>query len=255
MAYTVQQLAQLAGVSVRTLHHYDEIGLLRPTMIGANGYRYYDQRSVLRLQSILFYRELEFPLLDIKAVLDRPNFDPLVALQEQRKALEAKVGRLHGLIQTIDRTIKLIKGETAMETEQLFAGLTPEREKEYTEEAARRWGEDGVRRSQQRYSSYSSAMKQQISAEGNDIYRAFVAAIPHGPKSDEAQSLVPRWRTHLEYFWVPNDDQCVALSAGYRDDPAFRKTFDAIHPSLAEFMAEAVRHYVVRRKAEPQPSL
>lgn len=248
MAYTVKQLAQLAGVSVRTLHHYDEIGLLTPPVIGANGYRYYDERSVLRLQSILFYRELEFPLAAIKAVLDRPDFEPLVALQEQRAALEAKLGRLHQLIATIDRTIGHLKGETTMSTKQLFAGLTPEQEKDYADEAARRWGESSVRASQQRYQGYSAEKKKQIGAEGEAIYREFVAAIPRGPDSTEAQALVPRWRKHLEYFWVPNDEQCVALSAGYRDDPAFRKTFDAIHPGLADFMAEAVRIYVERRR-------
>lgn len=249
MAYTVKQLAQLAGVSVRTLHHYDEIGLLTPPVIGANGYRYYDERSVLRLQSILFYRELEFPLSAIKAVLDRPDFEPLAALQEQRAALEAKLGRLHQLIATIDRTIGHLKGETTMSTKQLFAGLTPEQEKEYTDEAARRWGESGVRESQRKYARYSAEKKRQIATEGETIYREFVAAIPRGPDSAEAQALVPRWRKHLEYFWAPNDEQCVALSAGYRDDPAFRKTFDAIHPELAGFMAEAVRIYVERRRA------
>src|SRR3954447_19030943 len=99
--YTVKQLAQLAGVTVRTLHHYDEIGLLTPPAIGANGYRYYDYRSVLRLQSIRFYRELDFSLDAIKAVFERPEFDAVEALREQRVALEAKLGRLHRLITTI----------------------------------------------------------------------------------------------------------------------------------------------------------
>jgi MerR family transcriptional regulator, thiopeptide resistance regulator len=247
MAYTVKQLARLAGVSVRTLHHYDEIGLLIPPVIGANGYRYYDQRSVLRLQSILFYRELDFPLKAIKALLERPDFEPLVALQEQRTALEAKLGRLHRLIATIDQTIGHLKGETTMSTKQLFAGLSPEQEKEYTDEAARRWGEKEVRESQQRYHRYSAEKKKQIGAEGESIYREFVAAIPRGPESVEAQALVPRWRKHIEYFWTPTDEQCAALAAGYRDDPRFRKTFDAIHPQLAEFMAKAVQIYVERR--------
>lgn len=250
MAYTVKQLARLAGVTVRTLHHYDEIGLLVPPVIGANGYRYYDERSVLRLQSILFYRELEFPLSAIKAVLDRPDFDPLVALEEQRAALEAKLGRLHRLIATIDQTIRHLKGETSMSTKQLFAGLTPEQEREYTDEAARRWDEPTVRASQQRYRDYSAKKKQQIAAEGQAIYQEFVAAIPRGFDSPEAQAVVPRWRKHLEYFWVPNDDQCVALAATYRDDPAFRRTFDAIHPELATFMAEAVRIHIERRKGK-----
>lgn len=247
MAYTVKQLAQLAGVSVRTLHHYDEIGLLTPPVIGANGYRYYDERSALRLQSILFYRELEFPLEAIKAALDRPDFEPMTALQQQRAALEAKLGRLHRLIATIDQTISHLKGEKTMSTKQLFAGLTPEQEKEYTEEAARRWGERGVRDSVRKYQGYSPEQKAQIGAEGEAVYRDLVAAMPQGPGAPAVQACIVRWRKHLEYFWTPNDEQCLALATGYRDDPAFRKTFDAIHPQLAAFMVEAVNAYLKTR--------
>jgi DNA-binding transcriptional MerR regulator len=251
MAYTVKQLAKLAGISVRTLHHYDDIGLLTPPVIGANGYRYYDERSVLRLQSILFYRELEFPLATIKAALDRPDFDPLDALQEQRTALEVKLGRLHRLIATIDGTIGHLKGTNTMSTKQLFAGLTPEQEKDYAEEAARRWDADAVRASQQRYARYSTEKKAQIGAEGEAVYRDLVAAMPLGAASAAVQACIARWRKHLEYFWVPNDEQCLALATGYRDDPAFRKNFDAIHPDLASFMRDAVEIYINSRRREP----
>jgi DNA-binding transcriptional MerR regulator len=250
MAYTVKQLAQLAGVSVRTLHHYDEIGLLTPPVIGANGYRYYDERSALRLQSILFYRELDFTLEAIKAVLDRPDFDALTALQEQRSALEAKLGRLHRLIATIDDTIGHLKGEKTMSTKQLFAGLTLEQEKAYTDEAATRWGEKGVRASQQKYNAYSAAEKARIGAEGEAVYRDLLAAMPDGPAAPAVQACVERWRRHIGYFWTPNDQQCLALATGYRDDPAFRKTYDAIHPELAAFMVEAVRIYIEGRRSK-----
>jgi DNA-binding transcriptional MerR regulator len=248
MAYTVKQLARIAGVSVRTLHHYDEIGLLTPPVVGANGYRYYDERSVLRLQSILFYRELEFPLAAIKAVLDRPDYDALKALQEQRGALEARVGRMHQLIATIDQTIRHLKGETKMSTKQLFAGLTPEEEKRHTDEAARRWGEKNVRASVAKYKGYSAEKKKQIAEEGEAVYRDLVAAMPQGVAAPAVQACIERWRRHLEYFWVPNDEQCLALATGYRDDPAFRKTYDAIHPELAVFMREAVAVYVEARR-------
>ena len=253
MAYTVKQLAQLAGVSIRTLHHYDEIGLLTPPVIGANGYRYYDKRSALRLQSILFYRELDFPLEDIKAVLDRPDFDAVVALREQRAALEAKLGRLHQLIATIDQTIgHLEKGKT-MSTKQLFAGLTPEQEKHYTDEAAKRWGEKSVRASVKKYHAYTAEEKARIGAEGEAVYRDLLAVLPQGAAAPAVQECIERWRRHLEYFWTPNDAQCLALATGYRDDPAFRKTYDAIHPDLAAFMAEAVKVYVDQRSTRGAP--
>ena len=249
MAYTVKHLAQLAGVSIRTLHHYDENGLLTPPVIGANGYRYYDERSALRLQSILFYRELDFPLEAIKAVLDRPDFDALTALQEQRAALEAKLGRLHRLIATIDQTIGHLKGKIPMSTKQLFAGLTPEQEKTFTDEAATRWGEKGVRASQRKYNAYSAAEKARIGADGEAVYRDLLAAMPQGPGAAAVQACIERWRRHIEYFWTPNDEQCVALATGYRDDPAFRQTYDAIHPQLAAFMVEAVKVHVANRRS------
>jgi DNA-binding transcriptional MerR regulator len=248
MAYTVKQLASLAGVSVRTLHHYDEIGLLTPPVIGANGYRYYDESSVLRLQSVLFYRELDFPLEAIKAVLDRPDFDALAALQSQRAALEARLGRLHRLIATLDQTIHHLQGQKTMSTQQLFAGFTPEQEKAYADEAARRWDPKTVRASQQKWARYTPAQKEQIKAEGKSLYRDLLAALPDGPAVPAVQAAITRWRRHLEYFWTPSDEQCLALATGYRDDPAFRRTYDAIHPDLAAFMVEAVKVHVAARK-------
>jgi DNA-binding transcriptional MerR regulator len=248
MPYTVKQLAQLAGVSVRTLHHYDEIDLLRPPVIGANGYRYYEESSVLRLQAILFYRELEFPLQAIKALVGRPSFDSVTALREQRAALEAKLGKLHRLIATIDQTIGHLEGKRTMKPKQLFAGLTPEQEQEYTDEAVRRWGEKEVRPSQARWHRYSPAKKEAIKAEGNAIYQDLLAAMPLGADSIPVQACIERWRQHIGHFWKPNDEQCLGLATMYRDDPAFRRTYDALHPDLAGFMTEAVTVYVAARK-------
>ena len=131
-----------------------------------------------------------------------------------------------------------------MSTEQLFAGLTPEQEKRYTEEAARRWGSDHVRASVRKYQSYSAEKKARIAREGREVYRDIVAAMPRGANAPEVQHAIARWRQHLAYFWTPDDSQCLALARGYRDDPAFRKTFDAIHSDLANFMAEAVAVHV-----------
>jgi DNA-binding transcriptional MerR regulator len=249
MAYTVKQLARLAGVSVRTLHHYDELGLLPPPVIGANGYRYYDERSVLRLQSILFYRELGFPLAKIREALDRPGFDAIAALQEHRVALESRVGRLQRLIATIDHTVCHLKGEKTMNTKQLFAGFTPEEEQKYADEAAQRWDEGTVRESQRRWNARSPESKQAVKAEAEAIYRDLITAMPLGADSVPVQACIERWRRHIGHFWTPNDEQCLGLAALYRDDPAFRRNYDAMHPQLANFMCEAVKVHVDRRRA------
>ncbi len=151
MAYTVKQLADLAGVSVRTLHYYDEIGLLTPDAYGENGYRYYDEDALLRLQQILFFRELDFRLDEIKAIIDRPDFDVLRALQTHRVTLAEKAARLGGLINTVDKTILRLKGELGMSDKELFEGFDEEKQKQYAEEARKRWGSESVDDSMKRW--------------------------------------------------------------------------------------------------------
>ncbi len=112
--YTVNQLAKMAGVSVRMLHYYDEIGLLEPAFTGENRYRYYDKEELLRLQQILIHRELDIPLAEIAAILDARGFDRLKMLQQQRERLQEHLERYAGMVKTIDRTIAGLKGERAM---------------------------------------------------------------------------------------------------------------------------------------------
>ena len=124
MPYTVKQVAEMSGVSVRTLHFYDETGLLKPAYTGANGYRFYEEPQLLTLQQILFYRELGFGLQDIRQVLGRPDFQRGDALRSHREALEAQLARTRRLLETIDHTIDHLEGRQPMKDEQIFAGFT-----------------------------------------------------------------------------------------------------------------------------------
>ncbi len=124
MAYTVKQLAAMSGVSVRTLHFYDETGLLKPAYHGANGYRFYEEPQLLTLQQILFYRELGFELKEIKRILGRADFENVAALQSHRQVLEKNLARTRTLIETIDRTIRHLKGTTKMKSEEMFLGFS-----------------------------------------------------------------------------------------------------------------------------------
>ena len=121
--YTVKQLSTLAGVTPRTLHHYDQIDLLKPESVGENGYRYYGETSLLRLQQILFYRELGFSLESIREMLGRPEFQILDALEEHRESLQGRVRRLERLIQTVDKTIHHLKGENIMSPKRIIRRL------------------------------------------------------------------------------------------------------------------------------------
>jgi DNA-binding transcriptional MerR regulator len=245
---TVKQLSNLAGVTPRTLHHYDEIGLLKPSRVGDNGYRYYGEESLLRLQQILFYRELGIPLEDIKKIMGRRDFDVLGALRSHKDALKKQVTRLNRLIQTVDNTINHLKGNTIMTEKSYFEGFSEEEQEKYAVEAEELYGVESVRHSNRKWKAYPAAKKEAIMAEGQGVYTDMIAAMPRGAASPEVQAIVERWRKHLEYFWTPNLDQLLALANGYNDDPRFRANFDKMHPQLAEFLREAVSVYVSNQK-------
>jgi DNA-binding transcriptional MerR regulator len=246
--YTVKQLSKLAGITPRTLHHYDEIGLLKPSRVGENGYRYYGEESVMRLQQILFYRELGFPLEDIKKIMGHRDFDVVGALYSHMEALQNQVTRLSRLIHTVDNTINHLKGNIIMSEKGLFEGFSEEEQEKYAAEAEQLYDPETVRESNRKWKAYSPAKKDSILIEGNAIYTDMIAAMPKGAASPEAQAIVGRWRKHMDYFWTPNLDQLLALANGYNDDPRFKANFDKMHPQLAEFMREAVKVYVANQK-------
>jgi DNA-binding transcriptional MerR regulator len=248
MSYTVKQLSDLAGVSIRTLHYYDEIGLLKPETVGANGYRYYGNGTLIKLQQILFYRELGLELSGIKELVNRSDFDVQSALVSHRKSLQARVERLNRLIATVDDTILNLKGKKEMSKRQLFSAFSEEEQEKYAAEAERMYDPATVKASNKKWKAYSPEEKQRIGDEGNQVYEDMVAAISKGPASPEAQAAVERWRKHMDYFWTPNLEQLAGLTELYNTDPRFKANFDKFDPRLAEFMREAVKVYVKNRK-------
>jgi MerR family transcriptional regulator, thiopeptide resistance regulator len=246
--FTVKQLSDLAGVTPRTLHHYDHIGLLKPSRVGENGYRYYGEESILHLQQILFYRELGLPLEGIKRIMGRRDFDVLSALESHKEEIGKRITRLECLVETVDNTISHLKGQKEMSKKQIFAGFTPEEEKKYAAEAEQMYDPETVRASNRKWKAYGKEKQQTILAEGNQIYVEMVAAMPKGADSPAAQALVERWRVHMDYFWTPNLDQLLGLAEMYNTDERFKANYDQLHPKLAEFMREAVKVYVEGKK-------
>jgi MerR family transcriptional regulator, thiopeptide resistance regulator len=247
MNYRVSQLARLAGVSVRTLHHYDEIGLLRPSRVGANGYRYYDEPAVMRLQQILLYKELELSLDEIRDLLDRPDFDVLGALENHRRALQQRLGRLRRLMLTVDKTIAHVKGEKTMEDKELFA-FSDEQQAQYEQEAEALWGEN-VRASSRKWKAYSPEKKKQIFAEGEAVYLDLIERLDDAPDSPAVQAIIGRWAQHMRYFYEPTPAIMQGLGQAYVEHPGFRAFFDKMNPRLAEFMRDAIEAYVAERTA------
>lgn len=246
--FTVKQLSRLAGITPRTLHHYDAMGLLKPSHIGENGYRYYTDESLLQLQQILFYRELDLSLRDIRVIMGRHDFELLPALESHKGELLKRIARLQHLIGTVDNTILHLKGEKEMSKKQIFSGFTEEQQAQYAAEAGKMYDPETVRASNQKWKGYSAEQKQHILDEGNQVYVDMIASMPKGPASAEVQAIVERWRTHMSYFWTPNLEQLIGLADGYNNDPRFKANFDAMHPDLAQFMQQAVNAYVEKQK-------
>jgi len=246
--FTVKQLSKLAGVTPRTLHHYDEIGLLKPSHVGDNGYRYYGEDAVLRLQQILFYRELDIPLDDIKKIMGRRDYDVMGALQSHKEALSKQAVRINRLIQTVDNTINHLKGNRTMSDEKLFEGFNEEQQEKYAQEAEKMYDPETVRESNRKWKAYSAAKKEAILAESSVIYKDMISVMPKGANSAEAQAIVERWRKHMDYFWTPNLEQLHGIVEGYVNDPRFKANFDKMDPRLAEFMRDAVKVYVDSKK-------
>jgi DNA-binding transcriptional MerR regulator len=248
MDYTVKQLADLAGISRRTLHHYDEIGLLKPSTQGRNRYRYYNDEALLSLQQILFYRELGLSLSEIKEILSQPNFDVLGSLEAHRGELQKRVARLNRLIEMVDKTILHLNGGIAMSKEEIFTGFTEEEAEAYAEEARQRWDPKMVDESMRLWKSYSDEKKKAIIAEGGANYQEIFDNMDKGHDSPEVQAGVAKWHQHMRYFYEPTIEILSGLGYGYRDDPQFRATFEKFSPMFPEFLCDAIQHYCQRKE-------
>ena len=241
--YTVKQLANSAGVSARTLRYYDQIGLLKPSTYGQNGYRYYDDEAVLRIQQILFYREMELSLRDIRAVLEQPGYDVLQTLDSHKTMLQLKKQRIDQLLNTIENTVRHIEGELTMTKNDIFAGFSEEKQKAYAQEARQRWDPDLVDQSQKRWASYTDKKKKAIMLDGDQIYEKIFVNSDKGHDSQIVQELVARWHGHMRNFYEPSIPTLRGLGQLYCDDSRFRSNFEKFSPQFPEFLREAIAHY------------
>jgi DNA-binding transcriptional MerR regulator len=241
--YTIKQIADMAGVSRRTLHFYDEKGLLKPSRVGNNGYRYYDEDSLLRLQQIMLYREMGLELQQIKIILEDPDFDMVSVLQVHRQNLRDKIDRLQTLIRTVDATLMHLMGELDMKGNNMFEGFTEEKQKQYDKEAIESWGEKASR-SINLWNSYSQERRQAIMQEGKEIYEGIVSNMGKGTKSPEIRALLKRWHEHLKNYYEPTLEILKGLGEMYYDHPDFNANFSKMHPDLPAFLKEAILIYV-----------
>lgn len=243
MNYSVHQLANLASISVRTLHYYDEIGLLKPIRL-KNGYRQYGENELLKLQQILFFRELDFPLEEIQKIMNSRYFDMSVALQDQRKLLALKKKRLNGLIKTIDKTLVKINHEKHMNDEELYGSFTKDEMDQYAAEAKKRWGHTGAyKQSEERTKNFIKDDWKHLKEGMDTLTKKLAAAMDKGPRSPEFQKLIDEHYHSLRKFYEPNLEIYRGLANMYVDDPRFKAFYDKYAPGLAEMMREAMLAY------------
>jgi MerR family transcriptional regulator, thiopeptide resistance regulator len=248
MVYTIKKLAKLAGTSVRTLHYYDEIGLLKPEYRGANGYRQYGQKSIAKLQQIMFFRELDFSLDEIKTIMARPDFDALEALQSHKELLQKRKERIGELLDTIEKTIKNIKGEKLMEIKEYYQGFSDEQIEKYRDEVKKRWGEKTLNDSEDRVKKMGKEKFAEVQAESDRIFRTIAENMPKGYDSRIVQGEVAKWRQWLENFHHYPDEAVLGLGRAYSQNPEFAKTFKKYHQDLPIFLTKAIEYYCTHRK-------
>ncbi len=244
MRMQAKEFADFTGVSVRTLHYYDEIGLLKPAHVEERtGYRYYDEACLERMQEILFYRELDFPLKNICELLSSPGYDKQKALEQQKRLLVLKKERLERLIDALD---KAGKGEYVMTA---FDNKEYEETREkYEKEVKERWGEtDAYKEHQEKTKGYSKENWQDANAGLDNILEEFAQCKAGGatPDSKEAIDLVKKLQNHItEQYYTCTNEILAGLGQMYVADERFRKNIDKHGEGTAEFVSEAIKNYV-----------
>lgn len=242
--HTVGVVAKLVGVSVRTLHHYDDIGLVTPSDRTASGYRSYSGADVERLHQVLLYRELGFPLEEIATLLDDPSVDAMAHLRRQLELLDERIDRLHRMAAAVEKM---------MEARTMGNQLTPEEQREifgddwpaeeYAAEAEQRWGNtDEWKQSQERTAKFTKEDWQKVKEDSDALMAKLAEGLASGaaPGSAEANALAEDHRASIEQFYDCGYEMQVCLGEMYVQDERFKKTYDDVRPGLAQYVRDII---------------
>ena len=238
----ISEVAKLTGITVRTLHYYDEIGLLKPSEITEAGYRLYSREDLEILQQILFFRELDFPLSQIKEIMNNPNYDKEEALKKQKELLIQQRQRIEGLIKLIE---KRIEGDNNMSFKEFDMNEIEENKKKYAKEVKERWGTSkAYEESEKKTSSYNKEKWGDINQETSEIFKGFAELRNSDPGSEEVQELVRRWQKYItDNFYTCTNEILSGLGLMYVEDERFKENLDKNGEGTAKLMAEAIKIY------------
>jgi DNA-binding transcriptional MerR regulator len=238
---TVGDVSELAGVTVRTLHHYDEVGVLSPSGRSDAGYRLYSLEDLERLQEILVWRQLGFSLVEIKALLDDAAYDRVIALRRQRALVGGELDRLGAVARALDSALEALANGTEMEVESMFEGFDHE---QYEAEGRERWGStEAYRESARRTGGYGEAEWAEIRAEASAVNAAFAEALAAGEPADGpvARAVAERHREHISrWFYACSPEMHRGLGEMYVSDPRFTETYERAAPGLAVYVRDAI---------------
>ncbi len=248
MAYTVKELAKLSGVSVRTLHYYDEVGLLKPAYLGESGYRYYEEAELLLLQQILFLRELDFELKQIQQILGRSDYNQIAALGAHRSVLKKQGERIQSLIQTIDKTIDHLKGVKKMSNQEMYQGFSREKQAEYEKYLIDLCGNKAkvcFDECRENIKAWKKGDYEKLKKDGDVLWKQLAEAMNARLKanSQTVQTLIAKHHQWVKRVYHPTKDVYIGLGQLYIEHADFRKFFEPYHPGLPEFLAEAMKVY------------
>lgn len=245
MGYTVGEVARIAKTSVRTLHHYDSLGLVEPSARTEAGYRIYTDRDLGRLQQVLLFKELGFSLDGIGRIVNDPGFDPLEALVSQRELVVQKMRRTERLLALLDRTILAMEGGISMTKEEMFEVFGDFDPAEYEDEVKERWGDsDAYKESMRRTRRYTKSDWARFKAESEEINAEIIASMDAGvPPTDlRAMDAVERARLQIDQWFYPcSHDMHSGLADMYVADPRFTATYEKMHVGMAQYVHDAIK--------------
>lgn len=246
--YKISEVAKLSGVSVRMLHHYDNIGLLIPSEKSDKNYRLYSDEDVKRLYQILIFKELEFSLKEIKNILDDENFDREKALRLQRELIVEKRKRMDNILNSIDEVIDNLEGDKAMSNKDFKAFSYEEikkHEEKYKEETEKRYGKSNAyKECNDKTGKYSKNDWENISKEADEIYKKLADLMERQLEDTEVQDLVDQWRNHIsKNYYNCTIDIFRGLALMYVADERFTKNIDKYKDGLAQFLSDAMNVY------------
>ena len=242
MELSISETSKITNLSIRTLRYYDEIDLIKPSKITDAGYRYYDEKSLEKLQEILFLKELDFSLKEIKEIISNPQYNRKKAMENHKNLLIMKKNRIENLISLLEN---ITNGGSSMSFKEFDMSDIQKEQKKYAGEIKERWGEtEAYKESENKTAKYSKDKWANLAEEADAIFKEFSAIKNETETSEKAQALVEKWRAYItKNYYNCTKEILAGLAEMYIGDERFKNNIDKYSEGTAEFMSKAIKEY------------